>query len=396
MTLPTIMTKNGLLPQTALALRAELLTEVAATNPGYTANLPGSLIEDISSTDVAALAICDSARVELVNSISPYGANEFLLNQLGQIYGVQRGEATNTSVYVVFSGTPGFVIVKGFTVSDGSHQYVVQEGGIISSTGDTTLFCVATAEGIWAIPANTVNQIITSVPSSITLAVNNPSAGTESQAEEGLDSYRSRVLQSGMAIAQGMPSLLKTLLANIPGVQSRLISVRQLSGEWEIICGGGDPYQVAYAIYTALFNISDLTGSVTTDRNITVTINDYPDQYTIVFVNPPVQNVGINVTWNTTATNIISDDTIKSLGTEALVNYVNGLAVGYAINIFDAQTIFIQAIQSAIPAQFVSRLIFDVYIDSVLTPPESGTGLVVGDPEGYFLTNAIAIVVARG
>lgn len=87
-TLPVVLDKSGLQPQSPLSLRAQLLALVAATNPGYTANLPGSLIEDISSTDVAALALIDSARVELVNSLTPYGANAFLLLQLGNIYGV--------------------------------------------------------------------------------------------------------------------------------------------------------------------------------------------------------------------------------------------------------------------------------------------------------------------
>jgi len=234
------------------------------------------------------------------------------------------------------------------------------------------------------------------VPNTIALSVNNPLAGTQSQGDESSDNYRARVLQAGLAIAQGMPTFLKTLLEKIPGVQARLVSVRQMSNKWQILCGGGDLYLVAYAIYSALFDISSLTGSLTTIRNIEVTITDYPDQYSIIYVNPSVQNVGINVTWNTTATNVISDATISLLGSQALTAYINGLAVGYAINLFELQTVFIDAVSSAIPPQFLSRLIFDVYIDSVLTPPVSGTGLVEGDPEGYFLTDAIAIVIARG
>ena len=53
------------------------------------------------------------------------------------------------------------------------------------------------------------------------------------------------------------------------GVQPRLISVRQNSGGWEVICGGGDPYQVAYAIYTALFDVSTLGGSILSVLGIT-------------------------------------------------------------------------------------------------------------------------------
>ena len=57
--LPTVVTKDGLQPQSPAAIRTALLAAVAAVRPGYTANLPGSLVEDISSTDVAAIALCD-------------------------------------------------------------------------------------------------------------------------------------------------------------------------------------------------------------------------------------------------------------------------------------------------------------------------------------------------
>ena len=120
MSLPTVITAAGLQPQSPATLRANLVAAVAAQNPGYTADLPGSLIEDIASTDVGALVVCDQARVDLVNSLSPYAANAQLLIQLGNISGVQQGTTSNTSVYVVFSGTVGFVVSPGFTVSDGT------------------------------------------------------------------------------------------------------------------------------------------------------------------------------------------------------------------------------------------------------------------------------------
>jgi len=58
-----------------------------------------------------------------------------------------------------------------------------------------------------------------------------------------------------------MGRYLRTLLANVPGVQSRLISVRQDGDKFIIICGGGDPYQVANAIWQADFNTAGLVGA---------------------------------------------------------------------------------------------------------------------------------------
>src|ERR1700744_573569 len=117
--IPLVMTAQGPVPTPPSVLLQALLSAVAATNPGYTASLPGSLIEDISSTDVGALATIDQARVDAVNDVTPFGANAFVLTQLGQQFGVPQGQAANGSVLVIFSGTPGYVIPAGFVVSDG-------------------------------------------------------------------------------------------------------------------------------------------------------------------------------------------------------------------------------------------------------------------------------------
>lgn len=264
-TLPVVIGPAGLQPTAPAVLNAQLIAAATALSPGLTANLPGSLIEDISSTATGALVIMEQARVDLINSVTPLGANAFLLNQLGQIYGVPLGVDTNTSVFVVFSGPAGYIVPPGFVVSDGTYQYVLQDGGAITASGTTQpLSALATQSGSFAVAANTVNQLITSVPSTIALAVTNPLAGTPGVGGQSEEDYRAQVLQAGLVAAQGMTMTLKTLLNNVPGVQPRLVSVRQQTGGgWEVICGGsGDPYLIANAIFAALFDISILTGSI--------------------------------------------------------------------------------------------------------------------------------------
>src|ERR1700680_2320889 len=173
---PLVITQAGVQPQSPDALLAREIAYVASFNPGYTATLPGSLIRDMATTAVAGVVLCDQAWVDLANSISPYLANPYLLNQLGQVYGVTPNLPTNTSVYVQFSGPAGFIIAEGFTVSDGTYQYQVQApGGIIeSSAASALLYCLATVAGTWAVPDNTVTQLQTNVPSTIALSVTNP------------------------------------------------------------------------------------------------------------------------------------------------------------------------------------------------------------------------------
>jgi Ubiquitin-activating enzyme E1 FCCH domain len=260
--LPLVMGPQGLVPTAPATLRAQLVAKVAATNPDYTANLPGTLIEDIVSTSVGALVIANQFLVDLVNSVTPYGANAFLLNQLGtDIYGIQPSSPNNTSVDLIFSGTPGFIIIPGFTVTDGVYQYICQNGGVIGTNGNSLpIYALAYMSGTWPVPAGTVTGLITSVPIGITLSVINPTDGIPSTTAETETSFRTRTLTAGLAASTGMDRYLKTLLWNIPGVVKRLVSVRQNVNDcnYSILVGGGDPYQVAWAIYYAIPNIATL------------------------------------------------------------------------------------------------------------------------------------------
>jgi hypothetical protein len=361
--------------------------------------LPATLIEDIASTDTGALVIMDQARVDLVNSVSPYTANEFILNQLAPIYGVTRGQGSNTSVEVIFSGTVGFVIPVGFTVTDGTYQYVVRNSSVIETSGQSaSVFCLATTAGTWAVPANTVTQLVTSVPSTVTLTVNNPLDGVSGQPAQTIEDFRSQVIQAGLATAQGCPTFLKTQLQKVSGVQSRLISIRDIgSHEWQIIVGGGDPYAVANAIFTGIFDISSLVGSTEDPaRTEIVSINDYPDTYEITFVRPVLQATQVNIAWNTISTNIISPTAVSELANPAIVAYINSIAVGtQPINIYDMQSIFLNSISSLVSPALISIINITVFIDGIQVLPITGTGLIYGDAEGYFETSTPNVIISK-
>jgi len=262
------MTSAGAVATPPATLRAALVAAVAASNPDYTANLPASLIEDIASTDTGALAMLDQMRVDAINSVTPYGANAFVLAQLGVQAGILRGVPVNGSVFVVFSdatmNSNGYVFPPGFLVSDGTNQYALQDGGVIQSNGSTPqLFAVATASGTFPIASNTVTQIVTSIPSpyAARISVTNPQAGTPATGSESVQSYRSRTLLAGRVASIGTPAYLKTLLYAIDGVQQQLVSVNQVSGGWQVICGGGDSFAVANAILEGMPDPSVLKGS---------------------------------------------------------------------------------------------------------------------------------------
>ena len=462
------ITTAGAIPASPTDLLNAEITAATALAPGLTANLPGSLVEDLASTAAGAVVIQDQAFVDLVNSISPATANPSILYQLGQVYGVEQGQGSNTSVYVVFTGLAGFVIPIGFTVSDGTYQYTVQDGGIIATSGQTSpLYCLATVQGSWAVPAGTVTQIITSVPAGFTLTVTNPDDGLPGLTAQPISSYQAQVMQAGMVTAQGVPTFIKAQLQKVIGVQARLISIRLVAtNQWEIIVGGGDPYQVGNAIFNSVPDISNLVGStlavndittadpgvVTTDlnhgyatgqvvtiadvdpswfnndytitvideksfsigvdttghsyisggvvtpnlRNITTTVNDYPDTYNITFVNPPSQTVEIVITWNTISTNLVSPTAVAQLTIPYIVDYINSIPVGFPINTYELQDAFQNAVAPIIPPSQVSKIDYVVTINGVYTEPATGTLLIYGDPESYFSTNSSLVTVVQG
>lgn len=480
---PVVMTLAGVLPVPPATLRDQLVTlvtfgtdptgaQVMQPNPGYTSTLPGSLIEDIASTDTASNVLSDLARVALINSMTPFGANAFILNQLGQLLGVPAGIDANMSVPVVFAGDTGYIIQSGFQVSDGTHIYVVQDPGTIGAGGETLpLTAVAAVAGTWPIPANSVTTIVTSVPGSITVTVDNPLEGKSGTVVETEQAYRLRVLQAERVTCQGTPAFIKTLLQKVPGVVATQVGVQSvLGGGWKVICGGSNPdaTQIAGAIYLSAPDIGMLVGStlsvtaatkanpgvVTTDlnhgytngqivtfagvvgmvelntgsytitvvseksfsigvdstsfgayvsggvvspnlRNNLVTINDYPNNYDIPFVTPPVQTIDVDLTWNTAspfAAGAVFDQTAQA----AIIDYINAIPVGAPINIFAMQDAVQAAVIGLLPLSQLGRMVWTIAINSIPTSPSAGTQLVYGDPESYFTTNTGHVTVAQG
>lgn len=377
---------------------------VSSQVPGFTANLPGTLIEDVSSTDVAAIALCDQAKVELVNSLTPNGANVFLLQQLAQIYigQSQPGLPTNTSVEVEFTGNAssvGYVIPNGTIVSDGVNSYQVQGGGIIQTSLSSGLInAISTTAGAFGVAPGAVNTIQSSVPTSLGLTVTNPNAGTPAGTAESFFAFRTRVLQAGLAVCVSAPQFIKTMLGLVLGAQSNLISVQQASGGLRIVVGGDfDNFAIAFAIFSSVGNIGSLQGSaINSARNVSVSINDFPDTYVIPFVAAPVQVASIVATWNTTLSNFTGGAAFPSLVQGPLAAYINALAIGQVINVFEMNQVFQQAVEGVLDSSLLTRLVFSVSINGTVVAPGTGTGAITGDPESSFSCLTTAITVVQG
>lgn len=394
---PVVLMAAGATPQDPASILAQLLSYVASVEPGYTANLPGSLVEDISSTDVGAVVLIDRARVELLNSLTPAGANAFLLNQLGQIYGTVLGQPFNTSVNVVFTGTVGFVISPGFQVGDGSQTYQVVDGGIVNSTGssDALTAVAVNAAFLGPVPANSVTIILTSLPGGVTLAVTNPVAGTPAQGTETEQSYRARTLAAGLASSQGVPSYLKTQLLQVPGVVARQVAVQATLGSGiKVIVGGGDTLDVANAIFRGWFDPAHLLGHTAGGSTVTATVNNPPDSYAIVYVAPAAATITLNLTWNTNLANFTQGAAVDQVAVQPLADYINSIPVGNPINLLELNDTFAAAVAGILPEANISKLVWVVTING--TPTSPTFNLYPIDLEEYPEIALTDITIAQG
>lgn len=394
--IPLVLTDAGAQPTDPSVLRQAILNGVAAISSGYTANLPGTLIEDILSTDMGALVTIDQARVDTINSLYPYSANDYILSLLGAQLGIPQGQATNANVNVVFSGSSGQVVPQGTIVSDGIGQYVSTVGAIISASGSTVpVNCVANSSSI-VVPAlpNAVTQVLTSFPSGVTITCNNPNAGIAALPPQTSDEYRSQLMLAYAApVASSAAFILSTVLA-VTGVNPLLTAVKVLSTGYQVIAAGGSPQAIGYAILTASADIYNLLGSqVSATRNVTVSVVDGINTYSIVYVSPPAQVVTGSLTWTTSITNFSQASLVNATATPVVVSYLNSIPVGNPINLIEMMNVFINSVESIIQGQDISNVSISININGSSVTPISGTQLIASDPESYFSTASNALTI---
>ncbi|GBQ07533.1 baseplate J/gp47 family protein [Saccharibacter floricola] len=267
----TTLNNSGVQPTDPQTLRDRLIATATTRSPGVTTDLPGTLTEDMASTAIGALAQIDQAKVDLINSVSPLNATPAFLDEFGEVYGVKRGAGANPSAYVTFTGPPGLYLAAGFQVSDGIYTYETQENYTIPANGVLPqVYVLSLTEGTTIIPENSITTIVTGLAAGINLSVTNPVKGTAGTGSEKDSDYRARILQAGQRTAQGTPGFIRSCLLNVPNVLPRSIRVNVLQDRgYSIMVDGGDPNQIAGAIYTSCFDLPSLQPSINPIANAT-------------------------------------------------------------------------------------------------------------------------------
>lgn len=171
---------------------------------------------------------------------------------------------------------------------------------------------------------------------------------------------------------QGTPDCYRIELKNVYGVQENLISYRQASlGAWVAIAGGGDPYEVAYAIYKAVPDISVLTNDVVNPSGAAVDKND-TDHCVSGYVSRAVCSAIITKRYAFNHTEYSLNQLYRSTGIEkavqqSIADYINGIATGEPINIFLIRDIFLNQVKGLVSSNLVSMIDIQVGINGKLS-----------------------------
>ncbi|WP_236646577.1 hypothetical protein [Aristophania vespae] len=128
---------------------------------------------------------------------------------------------------------------------------------------------------------------------------------------------------------------------------------------------------------------------------MSATLLDGTTRIDIPWVRPLQQNVKIVCHWQTSAVNIIDNDAATQLCAPSLADYINAIQCGEPINLLQLGTVFEAAILQLIPANLITQLSFDVYLDGVLSSPLKNSHIIHGNPESYFVTTTDKISLER-
>lgn len=457
--LTVIYDEDGPIPRSPAELRAALVAKAIALAPGITTELPGSLVEDLTSTATGALVIAEQARIDTVNSVGPLSANLTMLDSLAQQAGIPAKQTSgSTTVSLTFSGSAKFLVPAGFVVSDGQYQYATEKAVTIRSTGTAPVVTAkAVTGGSWPVLVNTVTTVVTAVPAGITLTVTNLVAGTAASDAESNVQFRARVWDANMFTVQGYPGAIRTALTSVENVDVRQVSVVTNGNYWTVMAGGGDTVDQASAIFNSAGDITRIVGStlsvtgitnanpgvVTTDlthgfstgqviniagvvgmtginntaltikvidansfsiginttsvgswqsggvvtpnlRNVSVTINDWPNSYTVRYVQPLQQLIGVTFGWQTQSISYLSDTLLLALVQNNIIKYVNSIYAGQPLNINKLKDIFLQSINDTVDMTLITALTVSVVVNGVLTPVNANTNIISGDKFSYW------------
>jgi uncharacterized phage protein gp47/JayE len=244
--------------------------------------------EDGQLLAVLALAISDvnNLAVAIYNSFSPTTAQGTGLSSIVKINGLRRKIASFGSVTLTCTGVAGTIINFGVAQDDIGNRWALPPVVVIPDSGETSVLATALAPGAVRSLANTITNIVTSVPG--WQEVTNPATATPGLPVESDANLRRRQTQSTSIAAQNPVAAIQAGILSLEGVLRSKIyvnssDVSDINGipghSISAVVEGGDPAEIARTIcYTkapGTGTYGDISLVVTDPNGIPDTVNFY-------------------------------------------------------------------------------------------------------------------------
>lgn len=322
-------TRLGYITRTADAVKSDLKDWVGRKTTTFakqTADIQNNLLD----TATPVIMEVENLLADFANSYAPTYANDFMWEVLAQSLGLKYKDASQSSVTLLFTGNPGDYIPANTKVTG---NFTTSDSVILGTTGTAYATAYSDTEGSY--PANTITEILSSVPNGVT--VTNPSASIEATSAMTNDELK---LSAQRKLRNARISSYDYAILNLVelGVVDRLINfkLQDVNGVncIEAVVGGGDVDEVANVLFNSFLVPTKLVSNPSdndTSRTATATINFFNNPFEIKWTLPKEIKVQIKLTL-TLKDAVINSEQFKISLQELIDEEINGRRCGTPLN----------------------------------------------------------------
>lgn len=337
------LTSNGIIKDDPQAILDNLTSEAFKQVDGFS-NIPSGIQNNLLQESVILLSQFQDMISNMMNGISPSYANDFLILELGEAFGLKIKDKQLPNTTITFYGLPGVIIPEGVKVSnaDNSKTFITTKSDIIKENGEVSIYCEGADYYDNIAPANSLNVLVNQIQN--VNKCTNLSDTVESTPAETVSQFRERFQIKVLANKMGTAAALDYALKSVEGVNERLCTYRtsqvreeeRIKAMLEIIVGGGDDYSVANAIFNSIFYPDILISNPSnneTNRTVNIIVSFNGVNFPITFTRPKIKQLTIDVSLSVQSGFInIPSEAMLLLLEPYFEEYVNNLKISYSPN----------------------------------------------------------------
>ena len=218
---------TGVIKDNPTDIRDDILNQAIDNVEGFT-NLPSGIQNNLLDESVIVISEIQDMLSNVMNSVSPLYANDFMVLELGEAFGLKIKDKTLPNTTITFYGLAGVVIPEGLEISnaDSSKKFVTTKSDIINASGQVSIYCEGADYYDTPTPANTLTVMLNQVLN--VTSCTNLNDAVETTPAETISEFRTRFQNRALANRSGTVATLNDELKKVEGTVDRLCTYRRL------------------------------------------------------------------------------------------------------------------------------------------------------------------------